>query len=105
MKIATIVLDKQEVASIITDYGYLPISLINQRYNKDWPYDLFKLLTEDLLEDIKEWYNNTDSSSHEKLGLCIPQESVKFAPLYRRPRKIWGMNIFTVLVKLTKIQA
>jgi len=93
MKIATIVLDKQEVASIVTDFGYLPIPLINQRYNKDWPCDLFKILTEDLLEDIKEWYNNTDSSSHEKSGLCIPQESVKFAPLYRRPRKIWGIGL------------
>jgi len=93
MKIATIVVDKQEVASIITDYGYLPISVINERYNKDWPYDLFTLLTEDVLEDIKQWYNSTDSSSYEKLELCMPQESVKFAPLYRRPRKIWGIGL------------
>jgi 2-keto-4-pentenoate hydratase/2-oxohepta-3-ene-1,7-dioic acid hydratase in catechol pathway len=93
MKIATIVLDKQEVSSIITDYGYLPISLINQHYNKDWPCDLFTLLTEDLLADLKEWYNNTDLSTLEKVGGCIPQELVRFAPLYRRPRKIWGIGL------------
>ena len=33
MKIATILLNGQEVASIATDYGYLPIPLINQRFN------------------------------------------------------------------------
>ena len=93
MKIATIVLDKKEVASIMTDNGYLPISHINQQYIKDWPCDLFKILTEDLLEDIKEWYNHTDLSSNENLGLCVPKESVKFAPLYRRPRKIWGIGL------------
>lgn len=93
MKIATIVLEKQEVASIVTDHGYLPISRINQRYNKNWPTDLLQLLTEGLLEDIKEWYDKTDSSFHEMSGLCIHPESVKFAPLYRRPRKIWGIGL------------
>jgi 2-keto-4-pentenoate hydratase/2-oxohepta-3-ene-1,7-dioic acid hydratase in catechol pathway len=93
MKIATIVLDKKEVASIMTDNGYLPFSHINQQYNKDWPCDLFTLLTEDLLADLKEWYNNTDLSTLEKVGGCIPQELVRFAPLYRRPRKIWGIGL------------
>ena len=94
MKIATILFDGQEVASIITDYGYLPMPVINQRFKKDWPYDLLSLLTEKRLEDIKEWYQNSnDTSSHELMEFSIHQESVQFAPLYRRPRKIWGIGL------------
>lgn len=93
MKLATIVLDSEESASIVTDFGYLPISVINQRYNKNWPDDLLTLLNEDLIEDIREWFNNTDLSSLEKSADCVSQESVKFAPLYRRPRKIWGIGL------------
>jgi 2-keto-4-pentenoate hydratase/2-oxohepta-3-ene-1,7-dioic acid hydratase in catechol pathway len=94
MKIAAILLDRQEVASIITDHGYLPIPLINQRFNKDWPYDLLNLLTKELIEDIREWYHNDiETLSHEIPGLCIPQKSIRFAPLYRRPRKIWGIGL------------
>jgi 2-keto-4-pentenoate hydratase/2-oxohepta-3-ene-1,7-dioic acid hydratase in catechol pathway len=51
------------------------------------------LLNEDFIEDIKAWYHNTNLSSHEKSGLFIPPESVTFAPLYRRPRKIWGIGL------------
>ncbi len=56
MKIATIQLDGQEVASIMTDYGCLPITFINQHFNKNWPHDLFSILTEERLEEIKDGF-------------------------------------------------
>ena len=94
MKIATILLDGQEIASIITDYGYLPMPFINQRFNKDWPHDLFSILTEERLEEIKRWfYQNSDSLSQELEELSILKELIQFAPLYRRPRKIWGIGL------------
>lgn len=93
MKFATVVLDKKEVSAVVTDYGYLSLPLINELYNKDWTDNLFDILNQDLLEEIKEWYNNFDLSSDEMSRLCIPKESVKFAPLYRHPRKIWGIGL------------
>ena len=94
MRIATILLDGQEVASIITDYGYLPIPFINQRFNKNWPHDLFSILAGERLEEIKRWfYQNSDSLSLELEELSIPKELIQFAPLYRRPRKIWGIGL------------
>ena len=94
MKIATILLDGQEVASIITDYSCLPIPFINQRFNKNWPHDLFSILTEERLEDIKRWfYQNSVSLSQELEELSILKELIQFAPLYRRPRKIWGIGL------------
>ena len=94
MKIATILLDGQEVASIITDYGYAPIPFINQRFNKNWPHDLFSILTEERLEEIKRWfYQNSDSLSQELEELSILNKLIQFAPLYRQPRKIWGIGL------------
>jgi 2-keto-4-pentenoate hydratase/2-oxohepta-3-ene-1,7-dioic acid hydratase in catechol pathway len=94
MKIATILLDGQEVASIITDYSCLPIPFINQRFNKNWPHDLFSILTEERLEEIKRWfYQNSVSLSQELEELSILKELIQFAPLYRRPRKIWGIGL------------
>ena len=94
MKIAAVVLDGQEVASIITDYGYLPISFINQRFNKNWPHDLFSILSEERLEEIKTWFYQTSSSlTREFKELSIQKKFIQFAPLYRRPRKIWGIGL------------
>ena len=94
MRIATILLDGQEVASITTDYGYLPIPFINQRFNKNWPHDLFSILAGERLEEIKRWfYQNSDSLSLELEELSILKELIQFAPLYRRPRKIWGIGL------------
>jgi 2-keto-4-pentenoate hydratase/2-oxohepta-3-ene-1,7-dioic acid hydratase in catechol pathway len=94
MKIATILLDGHEVASIINDYGYLPIPFVNQRFNKNWPHDLLSILTEERLEEIKKWfYQNSDSLSQEFEELSILKKLIQFAPLYRRPRKIWGIGL------------
>jgi len=94
MKIATVLLEEQEVASIMTDYGYLPVSAINQRFNKNWPHDLFSILAEDKLDEIKGWLcENRDSLSRELKELSILKETVQFAPLYRHPHKIWGIGL------------
>ena len=94
MKIATILLDGHEVASIINDYGYLPIPFVNQRFNKNWPHDLLSILTEERLEEIIKWfYQNSDSLSQEFEELSILKKLIQFAPLYRRPRKIWGIGL------------
>ncbi|MBC2705558.1 fumarylacetoacetate hydrolase family protein [Desulfobacula sp.] len=94
MKIATILLDGQEVAGIITDYGCLPISFINERFNKNWPRDLFSILAEEKLEEIKKWfYQNSDALTQELKEISILKKKIRFAPLYRRPRKIWGIGL------------
>jgi 2-keto-4-pentenoate hydratase/2-oxohepta-3-ene-1,7-dioic acid hydratase in catechol pathway len=94
MKIATILFEEREVASILTDHGCLPMPSINQRFKTDWPYDLFTILAEERLDEIKEWFHESrDSLSRELEELSLPEETVRFAPLYRRPRKIWGIGL------------
>jgi 2-keto-4-pentenoate hydratase/2-oxohepta-3-ene-1,7-dioic acid hydratase in catechol pathway len=94
MKIATILFDGQEVATIITGYGYLPIPSINRRFDTNWPHDLFGILAEERLEEIKKWfYQDSGALTRELKKLSIHEKMIRFAPLYRRPRKIWGIGL------------
>ena len=94
MKLATILFDGKEVASILAGQDCLPIPIINQRLNKDWPQDLFSILAEERLEEIKDWFaNERESNAQELEEMAIPENKVQFAPLYRRPRKIWGIGL------------
>lgn len=87
MKLASIFFDGQETAGIITDHGCLPIPVINERFNKNWPGDILGILSRGKLDEIKTWfYKNPMEGS-------IPKEKIRFAPLYRRPRKIWGIGL------------
>jgi len=94
LKLATILFDGKEVASILAGQDCLPIPIINQRLNKDWPQDLFSILAEERLEEIKDWFaNERESIAQELEEMAIPENKVQFAPLYRRPRKIWGIGL------------
>ena len=94
MKIATIRQGGQEIAGLVTGRGVLPLPVINQRFNKDWPADLFSLLSEERINEVKNWFQQLDgTASLEFEKLSIPRDSVQFAPLYRRPRKIWGIGL------------
>ncbi len=94
MKIATILHNGQEVSSLVTGYGYLPIPAINQQFDKKWPHTLFDILVEGRLEEIQRWFHENDIfSSQEVEKLSVSKEKVRFAPLYRHPRKIWGIGL------------
>ncbi len=94
MQIATIVLDQQEVAGILTAFGFLPLPAINKQFRKTWPTDLLAILIAGLLDEIKSWfYGNEIEFSQAAKEQAIPAEAVQFAPLYRRPRKIWGIGL------------
>jgi len=94
MKIASIHHQGAEVASIVTDGGFLPIPSITRRFNQNWPDDLYNILVEEKLEQIKFWFNqNCTSLTKEIEELSLPKKGIHFAPLYRRPRKIWGIGL------------
>jgi 2-keto-4-pentenoate hydratase/2-oxohepta-3-ene-1,7-dioic acid hydratase in catechol pathway len=94
LKIATVFHQEKEVAGLITTHGCLPIPLLNQRLNQDWPTDLLQILVEGQLEEIQSWFHrNRDSISQEYQTDFIPPKSIQYAPLYRQPRKIWGIGL------------
>ena len=94
MKIASLFFEGEETAGIITDQGGLPIHLINEQFNKNWPVEVLDILSSGRLEEIKTWfYQNIEAVIQNKKELFIPEKDIRFRPLYRRPRKIWGIGL------------
>lgn len=89
MHLATIKLEGQETAAVVTDHVAIPIAAINKTFNQNWPEELFDLLPLEKLEPFKEWLAKQDAAALGKLAV----EHAEYGPLYRRPRKIWGIGL------------
>jgi len=85
MRLCTIRLQGEETAAVATVDGVVPIRKINAHLGTAWPTDLFALiqcgLSHMLLRDA------------ERTPWAVPISQVEYAPLYRHPRKIWGIGL------------
>ena len=89
MKLVTIKKQGNETAAIVTDAGAIPIEAINYEFSQEWPTQLFDLLPLEQLEPFKEWLAAQSTETLDKLAL----QDAEFGPLYRHPRKIWGIGL------------
>jgi len=89
MRLATIKLQGKETAAVVTADGAIPVAAINQEFNQHWPEELFDLLPLEQLEPFKEWLARQDADTLQKLA----RQNAEYGPLYRRPRKIWGIGL------------
>lgn len=94
MKLATIRRDEREVAAIITDGGMIPVDLINEVHDTRWEEDVFGLLRDGQLHELQGWIAGLPDGAFGKLSEgALSRERVSCGPLYRRPRKIWGIGL------------
>jgi 2-keto-4-pentenoate hydratase/2-oxohepta-3-ene-1,7-dioic acid hydratase in catechol pathway len=94
MKLATLRRNQTEQAALVLPDGLLPLEVLNQRLRRQWPTDLLALITSGELARLNDWYRAGGRDEAAKLrGDLLARESVTFAPLYRRPRKIWGIGL------------
>ena len=94
MRLSTIKLDGAEFAAIVTTAGLVPVAAVNEALGKEWPTDLFTLIQTGQLEAMNDWYRAGGKDEVETLSAAaIPQNAVQYAPLYRQPRKIWGIGL------------
>jgi hypothetical protein len=93
MRLATIKLGGSETAGIVTKDGILPIRTLNAAKDMEWPTQLFDLIESGDLADLTEWYNAGGKAVVESLDEAIPYEQVIYAPLYRNPRRIFGIGL------------
>ncbi len=91
MKLATIKLNDLEVPGIVTAKGIVLIETINQYTNNNWAINLFEIIQTGQLEGIKQWYKEEGQRQLPQMT-AIPFEEVEYGPLYRNPRKIWGIG-------------
>jgi 2-keto-4-pentenoate hydratase/2-oxohepta-3-ene-1,7-dioic acid hydratase in catechol pathway len=93
LRLATIRRGGEEAAAIILPGGAVPVGGIRDAGGSSWPTDLFSLLESGAFGELKSWYNARGSGAENQGGDAIPLERVSYAPLYRRPRKIWGIGL------------
>ncbi|MCL7745670.1 fumarylacetoacetate hydrolase family protein [Halalkalibacter alkaliphilus] len=92
MKIATLKYNGTEQAAIFSIEGYVLIETINKVENKQWSTDLLEILTSGQLEQINSWFKGSGKESLLQMEKISAEEAV-IGPLYRAPKKIWGIGI------------
>ncbi|SFF13891.1 2-keto-4-pentenoate hydratase/2-oxohepta-3-ene-1,7-dioic acid hydratase (catechol pathway) [Paenibacillus algorifonticola] len=92
MKLVMIHYEGDEQACIKIDDRYVRLHTINQLEHTHWPINVFDLLQEGQLETLTAWYNEGGSDKLAQLE-SVPSEAIAAAPLYRHPRKIWGIGM------------
>ncbi|MFC0211936.1 fumarylacetoacetate hydrolase family protein [Paenibacillus chartarius] len=91
MKLATISLGRGEEAAIVTSGGLAPIRRINEAAGAGWSTEMLGLLTGGEHERLQAWCRGSGRELLNRLTE-VPLAEAVYRPLYRRPRKIWGIG-------------
>ena len=94
MRLATIRDGQREVAAVVAAAGALPVRRINEMRGTSLETDLLGLVKTGQIQELQDLLNGlSDGDSDELFAEAIPRERVVYGPLYRRPRKIWGIGL------------
>jgi 2-keto-4-pentenoate hydratase/2-oxohepta-3-ene-1,7-dioic acid hydratase in catechol pathway len=91
VRLTTLRLDGAEPGALVRPGGAVPLPALNERLRTDWPETVQELLERGRVEELRDWVAGLDAARLDELAL--PQEQLAYAPLYRRPRKIWGIGL------------
>lgn len=92
MKLSTVKINGNEQAAISIANGLVLIETINESERAGWSTELFELIRLGELAPLTEWYNTGGKEKLAQLA-SIPYEKAEYSPLYRHPRKIWGIGL------------
>ena len=93
MRLATIKLSGAEIAGVVTRQGILPIKAINAAKGTAWSESMFDLIQSGQLKGLTDWYNAGGKAECERLPGVVPYDKVVYAPLYRNPKRIFGIGL------------
>ena len=94
MRLATIRIKGLETGAIVQDGSVITLASINERLGSNWPTDILVLLQQNQLDPLNAWYRSGGKEQIAALsGDAIPLTEASFAPLYRTPRKIFGIGL------------
>ncbi|MBQ7535307.1 MAG: fumarylacetoacetate hydrolase family protein [Stomatobaculum sp.] len=93
MRLATIKLNNKEVAGIVAEKGILPVAELNRRTGSSWKEDMMSLIQAQEIPQMTKWYNEGGKEEIEKLEGIVPKAEVVYAPLYRNPKRIFGIGL------------
>ncbi|MGD2138801.1 MAG: fumarylacetoacetate hydrolase family protein [Burkholderiales bacterium] len=85
MRLCTILSDHGEQAAVVTSQGIVPVGAINAHLGKAWATELYSMLGYGLSPEIL--------ADAEATPVKFDPAAVRYAPLYRHPRKILGIGL------------
>lgn len=72
----------------------VPLAEINRALGTEWPEQLWSLIWTGELEPMNHWYRQQGREQLASLaGQTVVWERVEWCPLFRHPRKIWGIGL------------
>ena len=93
MRLATVKRNGKEIGGIVTEKGILPVESINSAKGTSWKETLFGLIQSGQLSDLTDWYNSGGDAQLQVIPGVIPYDEVIYAPLYRSPKRIFGIGL------------
>lgn len=94
MRLATLRHHREEECAIVLPIGILPLRALNEKLGGTWPTDLFTLIQSGRSHELNDWFRAGGLARCEELKKeILVRSAVKFGPLYRQPRKIWGIGL------------
>jgi 2-keto-4-pentenoate hydratase/2-oxohepta-3-ene-1,7-dioic acid hydratase in catechol pathway len=92
VRLATARIWGEESAALVLPGGAVPVGEIGNLAGL--PTDLLTLLEGGRFEELQGWWEGLSEGELEELSeRAIPASELSYAPLYRRPRKIWGIGL------------
>lgn len=91
MKLVTVNIEGIEQAGIAFSQGIVLIDTINRMTHANWPVEMFDLLQSGQWRKLNEWYRQ-EGETVVSAAEWIAYDQARLAPLYRHPRKIWGIG-------------
>ena len=71
----------------------MPIAAVNAAKGTAWKEEMYDLICAGQVPGLTDWYNAGGKAELESIRGLVPQEQVVYAPLYRNPRRIFGIGL------------
>jgi 2-keto-4-pentenoate hydratase/2-oxohepta-3-ene-1,7-dioic acid hydratase in catechol pathway len=92
MRLATANIGGNEIAVVVHGGCAVPVAEIPN--TGGWPTGLLSLIEDGLVHDLgRRWDALSEKEQEDLAARSIPVANLAYAPLYRRPRKIWGIGL------------
>ena len=93
MRLATIAHGGSEIAAIVTPKGVYPIKALNAAKGTSWETDMMALIQAEQIPGLTAWYNAGGKAELETLPGLVEAAQAVYAPLYRDPKRIFGIGL------------
>lgn len=94
MRLATLKNGNEEFAGLVLKEGIAPIGAVNKVFSMNFSTDIYSLLKTGEFDTLREWYDIAkEGLSKELAGSLVKYDEAAFGPLYREPRKIFGIGL------------